>query len=224
MPAEMMPHSLPFRDADWQRARLDQFAAEMQQRRTIRHFSDRPVPRDVIERILAIAHGAPSGANRKPWRFVAVDDPTMKREIRIAAEKEERENYERRFPDEWLAALEPFGTNWEKPYLEIAPCLVVLFRVDWEEIDGKHVKNYYPIESTGLAAGFFITACHLAGLATLTHTPNPMEFLREICRRPKNEKPYLLMPIGYPADDCQVPKLQKLPLAARLQWNREGVV
>ena len=220
MSAKMISHSLPPRDADWQRRRLSDFLTEMKQRRSVRDFADRPVPRDVIERILEVAHTAPSGANRKPWRFVAIDDPKIKHEIRLAAEQEERENYDRRFPPEWLEALAPIGTNADKPFLDIAPWLVVLFRIDWEEVDGKPVKNYYPIESAGLAAGFFIVACHLAGLATLTHTPNPMEFLREICGRPKNEKPYLLMPVGYPADGCQVPDLPKLPLAARLQWNQ----
>ncbi|MGE3182362.1 MAG: nitroreductase family protein [Phycisphaerae bacterium] len=221
MPAPTIPFSLPFQDASAQRESLDALIARMKTRRTVRHFSDKPVARDVIERILEVAHSAPSGANRKPWRFVAVDDPAMKRDIRLAAEKEERENYDHRFPQEWLDALEPFGTDASKPFLEIAPWVIVVFRVDWEMHEGEKRKNYYPIESTGLAAGMLITACHFAGLATLTHTPNPMNFLRDICGRPQNEKPYLLMPVGYPADDARVPDLQKLPLAARVQWNRE---
>lgn len=221
MPAPTIPFSLPHQDAAAQRESLDALIATMKQRRTVRHFSDKPVERDVIERILEVAHSAPSGANRKPWRFVAVNDPDMKREIRHAAEEEERQNYDRRFPQEWLDALEPFGTDASKPFLEIAPWIIVVFRVDWEMHDGEKQKNYYPIESTGLAAGMLITACHFAGLATLTHTPNPMNFLRDICRRPQNEKPYLLMPVGYPADDARVPDLEKLPLAARVQWNRE---
>lgn len=219
MPAPMIPYHLPPRSTASQVDRLDALSVEMRGRRSCRDFSDKPVPRAVIERILEVAHTAPSGANRRPWRFVAVSEPRMKREIRVAAEAEERENYDRRFPPEWLEALAPIGTSWEKPFLEIAPWLIVVFRIDWEEVDGRRLKNYYPIESTGLAAGFLLMAAHMAGLATLTHTPNPMEFLREICGRPRSEKPYLLIPIGYPADDAQVPDLPKLPLSARTQWN-----
>ena len=178
------------------------------------------MPRDVIERAVEIAHTAPSGANRRPWRFVAVDDPALKREIRVAAEAEERESYSHRMPKEWLAALEPIGTTWEKPFLEIAPWLVVVFRVDYEIVDGVKEKSYYPSESVGLACGFFLMACHLLGLATLTHTPSPMGFLREILRRPDSERPYLLIPVGYPAEDCEVPDLERKPLSAALQWNR----
>ncbi len=192
----------------------------MSARRSCRFFSDEPVPRDLIESLIAIAHSAPSGANRKPWRFVAVDDPKIRHEIRVAAEAEERESYDHRMPKEWLEALEPLGTNAEKPFLEIAPWLVVMFRIDWEEIAGQRVSNYYPAESTGIAAGFFIMACHQVGLATLTHTPSPMRFLREILGRPVNEKPFLLIPVGYPAADCVVPDIPKKPLQDALQWNR----
>lgn len=178
------------------------------------------MPRTLIELALEIAHTAPSGANRKPWRFVAIDDPALKHEIRLAAEAEERENYARRFPDDWLEALEPIGTGPEKPYLETAPWLVVLLRVDVEEIAGKTRKNYYPMESHGIMSGFFIMACHQLGLATLTHTPSPMKFLRDICRRPENEKPVLLIPVGYPAPDATVPDIPKKPLHEALQWNR----
>ena len=193
---------------------------EMTTRRSCRVFSDEAVPRDLLEKVIAIAHTAPSGANRKPWRFVAVSDPALKHEIRLAAEKEERENYDRRFPEAWLDALEPIGTDASKPFLEIAPWLVILFRIDWEFIDGERIQNYYPAESTGIAAGMFLMACHRVGLATLTHTPSPMKFLRELLGRPANEKPYLLMPIGYPAADCVVPDLPKKPLKDALQWNR----
>lgn len=220
MPARMIPYSLPQRDTAWQSQCASDLLAEMAQRRSCRHFSDRPVPRDLIERALAIAHTAPSGANRKPWGFVAVDDPALKREIRLAAEAEERANYGHRFPPEWLEALEPLGTNADKPFLEIAPWLVVLFRVDYELIAGRTVKNYYPVESAGIMSGFFLMACHQLGLATLTHTPSPMKFLRDLLGRPECEKPILLIPVGYPAEECVVPDLPKKPLEQALQWNR----
>lgn len=220
MPARMIPYQLTERSPAWQMERARSLLAEMEARRSCRYFSDRPVPRELIEHAVAVGHSAPSGANRKPWRFVVIDDPVMKREIRLAAEAEERESYDHRMPREWLEALEPIGTTWEKPFLEIAPWLVVLFRIDWVEEGGRRLKNYYPAESTGIAAGFFLMACHQFGLATLTHTPSPMNFLRTICRRPENEKPYLLIPIGYPAADATVPDLVKKPLPEALQWNR----
>lgn len=221
MPAPMIPYRLPPRDTAWQLQRGDELLREMTARRSCRNFSPRPVERAVLEQAIAIAHTAPSGANRKPWRFVAIDDPAMKHEIRLAAEAEERESYGRRMPQEWLDALEPLGTDANKPYLEIAPWLVVLFRIDAEiRPDGGRLKNYYPVESTGIAAGMFLTACHMLGLATLTHTPSPMGFLRAICGRPEQEKPFLLIPVGYPADDCVVPDIPKKPLEQALQWNR----
>lgn len=222
MPARRIPWSLPVRTEQQQLERGRALLAEMNGRRSCRAFSRRPVPRELIELAMEIAHSAPSGANRKPWRFVAIDDPDVKREVRIGAEQEERENYERRFPPEWLDALEPIGTDADKPYLEAAPWLVVLFRVDYELVDGRAVKNYYPMESIGIMSGFFLMACHQLGLATLTHTPSPMRFLREICRRPENEKPILLIPVGYPAADCTVPDIPKKPLSDTLQWNRAG--
>ena len=201
------------------RMRANAALAQMESRRSCRAFSDEPVPRDLIEKAIAVGHSAPSGANRKPWRFVVVDDPKIKREIRLAAEQEERDNYGRRFPEAWLEALEPIGTDAQKPFLEIAPWLVVMFRIDWEMIDGERTHNYYPAESVGIAAGMFLMACHQIGLATLTHTPSPMKFLREILGRPVNEKPYLLIPVGYPAADCVVPDIPKKPLADAVQWN-----
>lgn len=222
MPAPMSPYSLPPRDPAWQAQRAAALLAEMNDRRSCRFFSDRAVPRELIESILAVAHSAPSGANRKPWRFVAINDAALKREIRIAAEAEEKASYERRMPPEWLDALEPLGTDWHKPFLEIAPWLVVVFRVDWEDRAGTRVKNYYPGESAGIASGFFLMAAHLLGLATLTHTPSPMGFLRELCGRPAGEKPYLLIPVGYPAEAATVPDLVKKPLAAVIQWNRNS--
>ena len=203
------------------RMRANAVVAQMESRRSCRAFSEEGVPRDLIEKAIAIGHSAPSGANRKPWRFVAVDDPKIKREIRLAAEEEERKNYGRRFPEAWLEALEPIGTDAQKPFLEIAPWLVVVFRIDWEEIDGERTHNYYPAESVGIAAGMFLMACHQIGLATLTHTPSPMKFLREILGRPVNEKPFLLIPVGYPAADCTVPDIPKKPLCDALQWNAE---
>lgn len=220
MPAPMIPYSLPLRETEWQLRRAEELLAQFRTRRSCRYFSDRPVDRRVIEAAVRIAHTAPSGANRQPWRFVAIDDAAIKRKVREAAEIEERNNYQWRMPPEWLEALEPIGTIEKKPYLEIAPWLVVIFRVDWELHNGVRHKNYYPAESVGIAAGFFLIACNQMGLATLTHTPSPMGFLREICGRPENEKPFLLIPVGYPAHDAVVPDLPRRPLESVLQWNR----
>ncbi|MBK8914348.1 MAG: nitroreductase family protein [Phycisphaerales bacterium] len=222
MPAPPIPYTLPVRDPDWQLRRAAELHRELSGRRSCRAFSPRSIPRDLIERVLEIAHTAPSGANLRPWRFVAIDDPAIKREIRIAAEAEERESYERRMPQEWLDALEPIGTDWRKPFLEVAPWLIVVFRVDWELTGDIRRKNYYPNESTGLACGLLLAAAQMLGLATLTHTPSPMGFLRSICGRPENEKPFLLIPVGYPAEDCTVPDLPRIPLSQRLQWNRDA--
>ena len=220
MPANTISYVLPRREAEWQRTRGQQMLDEMRQRRSCRYFADTPVSRDVMELAMEVAHTAPSGANRKPWRFVAIDDPAMKHDIRVAAEAEERKNYDRRFPDEWLDAIEPLGTGPEKPFLEVAPWLVILFRVDWEWIDGEKRKNYYPNESVGIMSGFFLMACHHLGLATLTHTPSPMGFLRDLCGRPESEKPILLIPVGYPAANAVVPDIPKRPLVEAVQWNR----
>ncbi len=216
----MIPYSIPDRSEDRMQRRADELLAELSTRRSCRSFSDRPVPRQLIQQLVAIASTAPSGANRQPWHFVAVDDPAIKHEIREAAEVEERENYDRRMPREWLEALEPIGTDAHKPFLEIAPWLVIVFRVDWEMHEGRKIKSYYPMESVGLACGIFLAACHMVGLATLTHTPSPMRFLRDILNRRENEKPFLLIPVGYPADDCVVPNLKKKPVSDVLQWNR----
>jgi nitroreductase len=220
----MIPYSFRRRPLAAMQSRAAELLAEMQSRRSCRCFSDEPVPRELMEKVMAIAHSAPSGANRKPWHFVAIDDPVLKHEIRLAAEAEERESYAHRMPPEWLEALEPLGTDANKPFLDIAPWLVVMLRIDWEIHHGERVPNYYPHESAGIAAGFFIMACHQVGLATLTHTPSPMGFLRDILGRPINEKPYLLIPVGYPAADCTVPDIAKKPLSAALQWNRGGRV
>ena len=194
-------------------ARARRFFEEMNRRRTVRDFSPEPVPAAVIEDLVRAASTAPSGAHRQPWTFVAVSDPEIKRRIRIAAEREEHENYGGRMPDEWLRALEPLGTDEHKPFLEIAPWLVVLFRQNYGAgPDGGQVRHYYVAESVGIAAGLFLTAVHQAGLVALTHTPSPMGFLRKILERPANETACLLIPVGYPAAGARVPDLRRKPL------------
>ena len=195
------------------RQRLGDFYADVSRRRTVRDFSDRPVPRDIIETALRAANTAPSGANLQPWHFAVISGPNTKRRIREAAEIEEREFYEHRASQEWLAALEPLGTDDQKPFLETAPYLIAVFLQKFGELaDGRKVKHYYPAESTGLATGLLITALHTAGLATLTHTPSPMKFLNEILDRPKSERPFLLLVVGYPADDAKVPDIKRKAL------------
>jgi iodotyrosine deiodinase len=198
--------------------RAHEFESRMRTRRTVRKFSSRPVPRELIEIALRIASRAPSGANQQPWRFVVVSDPELKRKIRIAAEAEERDNYERRFPQEWLSALAALGTDWHKDFLEIAPWLIIVFRLDYGiGLDGdanqRKIKHYYVQESVGIACGFLIAALHWMGLATLTHTPSPMGFLSQVLQRPANEKPYLLLPVGFPTEDAEVPDIAKKPLS-----------
>lgn len=195
------------------RAEAEAFLDRMRRRRTVREFSDRPVPRDVLETCLLAAGTAPNGANRQPWRFVAVGDPGLKRRIREAAEAEEREFYSGRAPREWLEALAHLGTDQDKPFLERAPWLVVIFAESYERTgDGDRLKNYYVTESVGIATGMLITALHHAGLATLTHTPSPMKFLNEILGRPENERPFLVLVVGYPEEGAVVPDITKKPL------------
>ena len=190
--------------------RAKAFYQQMDRRRSVRHFSDQPVHQETIAHLLAAASTAPSGAHKQPWTFVAVSDPAIKREIRQAAEAEEKLSYDSRMPEEWLHALEPLATDWRKPFLEIAPWLVVLFQQTVELLpDGEVRKNYYVVESVGIAAGMFLTAVHQAGLVSLTHTPSPMKFLADILECPSNEKPFLLMPVGYPAEGCEVPDIQR---------------
>ena len=194
------------------RSRSESFLNEIVTRRTIRQFSDRMVPIDIINNCIKIAASAPSGANKQPWQFVVVKDPGIKAEIRKAAEKEEKEFYGHRATKEWLEDLNQFGTDWHKPFLEIAPYLIVIFRKIYDlEDDGTQRKNYYVNESVGIASGFLLAALHHAGLATLTHTPSPMNFLGKILNRPVNEKAFLLIPVGYPANDAEVPDLSKKP-------------
>jgi iodotyrosine deiodinase len=199
--------------------RARRFYAEMNRRRTTRHFSDRAVPRELIEHAIRTGGTAPSGAHQQPWTFVAVSDPRIKRMMREAAEEEERVNYGGRMPDEWLEALAPLGTDAVKEHITTAPYVVVLFRhVYGIRPDGARRTHYYTTESCGIAAGLFIAAVHQMGLATLTHTPSPMGFLTKLLRRPENEKPFLLMPVGYPAPDARVPDLARKPLDEIAVW------
>jgi len=194
------------------RSRSESFLNEIITRRTIREFSDRIVPIDIINNCIKTAASAPSGANKQPWQFVIVRDSGIKTKIREAAEKEEKEFYGHRATKEWLEDLNQFGTDWHKPFLEIAPYLIVIFRKIYDlEDDGTQRKNYYVNESVGIASGFLLAALHHAGLATLTHTPSPMNFLGEILNRPKNEKAFLLIPVGYPAKNAEVPDISKKP-------------
>jgi len=193
--------------------RIREDRAVMQTRRSVRHFSRDPVPREVIEDAIRIAGTAPSGAHRQPWYFIAISEPELKAKLREAAEAEEREFYERRAPDEWLEALAPMGTDFHKEHLTEAPWVIVVFRRDHEVLeDGTKLRSYYLTESVGIAVGFLLSALHRAGLCALTHTPAPMNFLREVCGRPSSEKPFVIIPVGHAADDCVVPNLDRKPL------------
>ncbi len=197
-----------------QRRRSRAFLEAMRQRRSVRSFSSDRVAYELLENAIATAGTAPSGAHQQPWTFVVVADQQIKREIRAAAEEEERRSYESRMPNEWLEALRPLGTDWRKAHIEDAPYLVVVFEQAYGlRPDGSKVKHYYVKESVGIAVGLLLASLHEAGLATLTHTPSPMGFLREILERPENERPYVLIPVGYPAADCEVPDLERKPLA-----------
>ena len=199
--------------ADEMRERASAFLNEAQRRRTVRDFSDRPVPRDIIEMCILAAGTAPNGAHRQPWHFVAVSNPEVKRAIRIAAEEEERAFYRGRAPEEWLEALAPLGTDEAKPFLESAPYLIVVFGESYAVAkDGEKSKNYYVTESVGNATGMLITAIHRAGLVSLTHTPSPMAFLNEILGRPQNERPVLILVVGFPSPDATVPQLRRKSL------------
>ncbi|MGA1058643.1 MAG: nitroreductase family protein [Phycisphaerales bacterium] len=197
------------------------FRDRLRTRRSVREFSDRPVSRETIEALVATAASAPSGANKQPWRFVAVSDPALKREIRLAAEEEERLFYEKRASQEWLRDLAPLGTDSSKPFLERAPWLIVLFKcMKDDRPDRSSDLVYYVNESVGIAAGFLIAAIHHAGLATLTHTPSPMAFLQKLLHRPEHERAFLLLPVGYPADDARVPSIVRKPLDEVLVFDR----
>jgi len=201
-----------------------QLEADLASRRSVREFSPESFPREWLDCAIAAASTAPSGAHRQPWHFVVVDDPEIKREIRIAAEREEERSYGGRMPEDWLEALRPIGTDESKPYLEIAPYLVILFaETQGVSSAGEKQKTYYVTESVGIAAGLFIGAIHRLGLATLTHTPSPMKFLRDLLQRPVREKPFLLFPVGYPASGCTVPDLKRKELEAVRSFNRDGL-
>ena len=209
IPLPLQSHARP----DQLPSRAAAFADLMRTRRTVRHFSPAPVDRAVIEQCLLVAGSAPSGANLQPWHFVVVSDPAIKKRIRDAAEAEEREFYAHRAPQEWLDALAPLGTDPDKPFLETAPYLIAIFSQSYGVLaDGRKVKNYYVQESVGIATGMLITALHYAGLVSLTHTPSPMGFLNAILERPANEKPFLLLVVGHPAEGAVVPKISKKPL------------
>ncbi|MBK9270826.1 MAG: nitroreductase family protein [Saprospiraceae bacterium] len=207
---------IPYHPLQWDEETMLNRAKEYYQllnhRRSIRHFSDREIPDQLIDFIISTAGTAPSGANKQPWTFCVVKDPVIKSRIRIAAEKEEYESYQSRMSAEWLEDLAPLGTEWRKPFLEIAPVLIVVFRKTHDLYGDQKRKNYYVQESVGIASGILLSAIHQAGLVSLTHTPSPMNFLQEILQRPENEKPFLLIPIGYPAVDAMVPDIRRKAL------------
>lgn len=211
---KFIPLDFKRREADEQTQCAASFDELMQRRRTVRDFSNEPIAFELIERAIETAGSAPSGANMQPWRFVVVGDAEVKRRIREAAETEERAGYGGRMPERWLRRLAPLGTDWHKPFLEIAPYLIVVFRIDYllDAETGETEPTYYASESVGIAVGLLLAALHNAGLATLTHTPSPMRFLSEILKRPKNEKPYVLIPVGYPAEGACVPDISRKKL------------
>lgn len=206
-------------EAEEVEARSEQFFKWMNTRRTVRDFSDKLIPRKAIENIILSASTAPSGAHKQPWTFCVVENPEIKKQIRSAAEQEERVSYESRMTDEWLKDLEPIGTDWNKPFLETAPYLIVVFKRNYEVENNNHKHpNYYVTESCGIACGFLLAAIHDAGLVALTHTPSPMNFLSRVLNRPENEKPFLLIPVGYAADQCWVPDLKRKDINDVIVW------
>jgi nitroreductase len=215
MPAPMIPHRFERLSSVEQHDLADSFFEEMNRRRSVRFFSDEPVPRHLVEQAIRTASTAPSGAHRQPWTFVLVGDPGLKLQIREAAEEEERINYEGgRLPEHWREALEPLGTDWHKEFLETVPWIVVMFEKRYGVDDnGEKQHHFYVKESCGIAAGIFIAALHHMGLVTLTHTPSPMKFLTNLLGRPENERPFSMFPISYPADDCTVPDLRRKDLS-----------
>ena len=200
-------------------AQAKSFYEQMDKRRSVREFSNRPVSKGVIENLILTASSAPSGAHKQPWTFVAVSNPEIKKQIRLAAEEEEHENYNGRMSEEWLEDLKIFATDEHKPFLEIAPWLIIVFKKAYDVVDGVKKKNYYVNESVGLATGFLLAAIHNAGLVSLTHTPSPMNFLQKILDRPANERPFLLIPVGYPAENAEVPDLKRKGLEDMTVWK-----
>ncbi|MBK8956585.1 MAG: nitroreductase family protein [Saprospiraceae bacterium] len=216
--ASFIPYFPMLYAPDKMKMRAESFYNLMDGRRTVRDFSSRPIPDEIIENLLKTAGTAPSGANKQPWTFCLVRNKELKKHIREAAEAEEYENYHGRMSEEWLRDLAPLGTDWQKPFLEIAPALIVVFKKTYDVIDGKKRKNYYVQESVGLACGLLIAAIHNAGLVCLTHTPSPMNFLQEILERPENEKPFLLIPFGFPSDEVSVPAIQRKQLKEFVEY------
>lgn len=204
--------------SDEQLKRANEFFELCNRRRTVREFSSKPVPRSLLETLIRTAGTAPSGANKQPWRFIIVTDKELKRKIRIAAEKEEKQNYEHRMSKEWLDDLAVLGTDWHKEFIEVAPALIVVFSVEYEKEGARIRKNYYVKESVGLAVGFLLVAIHNAGLVSLTHTPSPMHFLQEILDRPPNERPFVLIPVGYPPENVTVPNIKRKGLEQISIW------
>ncbi len=214
-------HEPPFIESDTSLQNASAYFEFMNQRRSVRQFSDKPIHPSVIETIIRTASTAPSGAHKQPWTFCVVSNPALKQQIRIEAEKEEKRSYEERMSDEWIQDLAPLGTDWQKPFLEIAPYLIIVFKRIYEvDSNGHKHQNYYVQESVGLATGFLISAIHQAGLVTLTHTPSPMNFLTKVLNRPENEKPFLLLPVGFPSEDCWVPDLRRKSLEEVSVWYR----
>lgn len=219
MDTGFISHSRPILSEETLKHNAKQYYQDLETRRTVRHFSDQPIPREVIENIVRTASTAPSGAHKQPWTFAIIESAEMKRKIRLAAEEEERRNYHERMSEEWLEDLAPLGTDEHKPFLEIAPYLIVVFKQSYSiKPDGSKAKHYYVNESVGLAAGFLLSAIHQAGLCSLTHTPSPMNFLEQLLERPKNERAMLLIPVGYPAENAQVPNIQRKPLEEVAVW------
>jgi iodotyrosine deiodinase len=218
-----MPEFIPFiHDTiteEEQLRKVQEFYEACSRRRSIREFTNKPVNKNTLELILRTAGTAPSGANKQPWRFVIVTDSSLKHRIRVAAEREEKESYEHRMPQEWLDDLKALGTDWHKEFLEIAPALIVVFAVHYEKDEKGQKKNYYVKESVGIACGFLLAAIHNAGLVALTHTPSPMDFLQEILDRPENEKPFLLIPVGYPKEGTMVPNIARKNLDEIVVWR-----
>lgn len=211
--AEFIPYRQPLLSSDELIRRSSKFLDEMNQRRSLRMFSDTPIPKTVLDNIIKTAGTAPSGAHKQPWTFCLIGNADLKSQIRQAAEKEEYDSYHGRMSEEWLKDLAKFDTDWHKPFIETAPWIIVVFKKIYDLEEGEKKNNYYVNESVGIACGMLISAIHQAGLVTLTHTPSPMNFLSKLLDRPSNERPYLLLPVGHPADNAEVPKLARKPLS-----------
>jgi iodotyrosine deiodinase len=207
MPATFIPFKREVLNEDELKIKSEEHYSFMNERRTLREFSDKPIPKEVLDNLIMTASTAPSGANKQPWTFCVVSNSILKSKIREAAEKEEYESYNNRMPEEWLEDLSYLGTDWHKPFLDIAPALIVVFKKSYDIVEDKKRHNYYVTESVGIACGFLLQAIHACGLVALTHTPSPMNFLCELLQRPVNEKPFLLIPIGYPAVNATVPNI-----------------